>query len=154
MFDLKKSAEIIGLIAVVLSLLFLGYEQKRANDIAEAEAIASMMAEFNGFAALVASDETLWQIWSQGSVDYESLSDEQRSRFSYLMNYVFNIYEMSFTYIENGLVDAQYVESFTRDFCNLIQRNDGIGKFWDRIGDDRAEGFTNYAETRCRSISN
>ena len=150
MTDLKKSAEIIGLAAVVLSLLFLGYELKRSNDIAEAEAVASMMGEFNGLVALVSSDETLWRIWSQGGIDYESLSDDEKARFSSLVNYVFNVYEMSFTYIENGLVDDQYIEYFTRDFCGLIQRNDGIATVWARIDDDRTEGLAGFARTRCR----
>ncbi|MCH9693771.1 MAG: hypothetical protein K0U72_04600 [Gammaproteobacteria bacterium] len=149
MINLKKPAEIVGLAAVVLSLVFLGYELKRGNDIAEAEAIANMMAEFNGFTALVSSDEMLWTIWSRGSTDYESLNGEERSRFSYLANYVFNVYEMSFTYIENGLVDSQYIETFTRDFCGLIERNDGFGEFWKRTSRDQAMRLAGFAKSRC-----
>lgn len=147
--DLKKSAELVGLIAVVVSLLFLGYEQKRANDIAEAEAIASMMAEFNGFVSLITSDDELWRIWSQGDADYESLSDDDKARYAQLVSYVFNVYEMSFAYIENGLVDDQFVQYFTRDFCALLNRNDGVGRFWEWNRDDRAQGLAVFAQSNC-----
>ena len=149
---LKEAAEIVGIVAVVLSLVFLGYEQKRANDIAEAEAIASMMAEFNAFSSLVASDTTLWRVWSEGSADYAALNAPDKARFAHLANYLFNIYEMSFAYIGNDLVDSAYVERFTGDFCALLKRNDGIGRAWARLDNDGGAGLATVAKTRCADV--
>ena len=127
--------------------------KSRANDIAEAEAVASMMAEFNSFVAMISGDEVLWDVWSRGGADYDSLGADEKARFAYLVNYVFNIYEMSFTYIENELVDEHYVRNFTRDFCELIERNDGVGRFWQRINVDRGRGARRIRQYTLRDCA-
>jgi hypothetical protein len=42
-----RVAEIVGLVEIIVSLVFLGYELKRSNDIAETEAVATIYSMTN-----------------------------------------------------------------------------------------------------------
>ena len=63
--DFGRAVEVVGIVGIIVSLVFLGYELKRANDIAETEAVATIygmtnemglaMAEWTRFASRTTS---------------------------------------------------------------------------------------------------
>ena len=42
-----RAVEIVGIAGIIVSLVFLGYELKRSNDIAETEAVATIYSMTN-----------------------------------------------------------------------------------------------------------
>ena len=147
--DLRKAAEAVGLIAVVLSLVFLGYELKKANDIAEAEAIASIMGEMNAFVAMYSSDDDLYRTWTDGLRDFDALNFEDRRRFRRLLNYAFNAYEIAMIYRKNGLVDDEYAAYFARDLCGVITANEGTKRLWSSMREARVAALVEFVAASC-----
>ncbi len=45
--DLARALELVGIAGIIVSLIFLGYELKRSNDIAETEAVAAIYSMTN-----------------------------------------------------------------------------------------------------------
>ena len=149
MTDLRRTAEAIGLVAVVVSLFFLAYELKKANDIAEAEAVASIMGEINGFVSMYSSDEVLYRTWTQGLADYDSLNSEDQRRFRRLLNYAFNAFEIALIYRKNGLVDDEYSAYFARDLCGVINANAGTRRVWESMKGERVAGMVEFVQENC-----
>ena len=153
MIEIRRATEVVGLVALVLSLAFLTYEQKRANDIAEGEAIANIMGEINNIVEMLAYDETLDRIWSQGQNDAESLNDDELRRFLTIFNYIMNTYEMATMYVENSLVDEQFAEYLARDLCGVIESNEGTRIIWASMKEDRAAVLVSFVNTHCPQVS-
>lgn len=146
----RELAEMIGLAAVILSLVFLGYELKRANDIAEAEAISSIMGEINGFVSMVSSDEELFRVWRQGRDDFKSLDGKDVQRYRTLLNQVLNAFEVMIIYRTNGLVDDEYTEYFRKDICGLLNSNEGTWNIWLSMRDGRVPSLARFIDSSCQ----
>ncbi len=147
--DNQKVVEIVGLVALVLSIMFLGYELKRGNDIAEAEAAATYLGDVNDLVAILLTDEDAARVWGKGLRDYRSLNDKGKIKFRRLFNYALNIQEINMKFVQNGLVDADYVEYYTHDTCSLIGSNDGVIAHWHEIRGGRAPALREFVDANC-----
>ena len=76
--DFGRVVEIVGIVGIVVSLVFLGYELKRANDIAETEAVATIYGMTNEMGLAMAEDPELSRVFRQALSDFDSLSPEDR----------------------------------------------------------------------------
>lgn len=56
-----RIVEIVGIAGIILSLIFLGYELKRANDIAQTEAIATIYGMTNEMGLVMAENPERWR---------------------------------------------------------------------------------------------
>ncbi len=144
-----RAAEIVGIFTVVLSLVFLGYELKRANDIAEAEAIASIMGEINGFVGMMTSDDELHRIWVAGLRDHGAMNDDDRQRFRRLLNHALKAYEIAMIYRKNGLVDEEYSAYFASDLCRLVKANEGVANLWQSVKETRVASLVEFVDANC-----
>ena len=118
--DYLRFAEMLGLGAVVLSVIFLGYELKRANNIAEGEAISNISRISSEFLLNVASDEQLSEIWHQGLTNVSELSESDRRRFVVLFVYVLNNQEMIWKYFDKGLISETEAMRMIVSVCPLL----------------------------------
>ena len=147
--DNKKIAEMIGLTALVLSLVFLGYELKRGNDIAEAEAAATVLGDFNEFSQMLITDDDAGWVWSEGLRDHANLDAKNKRQFRRLFNYALNISEMNIKFIENGLVDDEYMEYYAKDLCGMLAANAGITALWEETRHERVRTLTRFVDSHC-----
>jgi len=118
--EVRRTSEIIGVAAIVLTLLFLGYELKRSNDIAETEASSFFYAGANEFIQTLLSDRELLRIWSAGQQDAEALSDDDKLVFMYQLISMYNQYEQLWKAYENGVVSEEDAKFRFDELCAFI----------------------------------
>ena len=76
---LSASAEVIGVIAVLASILYLARQVAQGNRLNQSDSIRNFLGQNNTFLYQI-SDPDFIDIWRRGSVDFESLSDHEKSR--------------------------------------------------------------------------
>ena len=57
--DIGRAVEIVGIAGIIASLIFLGYELRRSNDIAETEAVATIYSMTNEMGLAMAENPEL-----------------------------------------------------------------------------------------------
>jgi hypothetical protein len=97
---MKVSAwvEVLGLGAVVVSLLFVGVEIRQNTAIASAQALLDLAAAANEILLAQAEDEDLAMIVKRGDTEIQDLNDAERARFDALVVSLWNTYEAAYAY--------------------------------------------------------
>ena len=124
-FDRKDIAELVGLTAIVVSLIFVGVQLRQTQDIAIAEGFLSMFElrteVSNGIRENI-------EIWREGTAGNE-LSDNDAAVFAILVNQVNEAAVQAFYHTFNieGKVAAGLA---AEDFAGFLYHNPGARKLW------------------------
>ncbi len=146
----KSLIETFGIVAIIVSLLFLGYELKRANDIAEAEATSSVRQEGNDFLLAVIADQNMRQVLRKSFVDKsDSLTDDEQMLFTTMMTYIYNIHEVAWKYHQKGLMSDEDMAMQVAELCGWIKGNPAGAKDWARRRDIVLPGFYEDVSREC-----
>ncbi len=147
--DFGRVVEIVGLVGIIVSLVFLGYELKRSNDIAETEAVSTIYSMTNEMSLALAVNPELSRIFSQALADFESLSPEDRWTLYVLLEYVINVNEAAWKYYDKGIINQEEANFYTRGLCKLIGRHPSLVAAWQANKQDRLPGFYEYVTGVC-----
>ena len=147
--DVGRVVEIVGLVGIILSLIFLGYELKRANDIAEAEAIAEIYGMTNDMNLALAENPEMSRAFVQAQSDFESLSPDDRWTFYVLLEYVINVNEAAWKYYDKGIINGEEADHYTRGLCRLIEHDPSLVEAWRANEENRMPGFYVYVTDVC-----
>ena len=90
---LATIAELIGAIAVVISVVYLAVQIRENTKVSAEEAVSSAIDAFNDLDKLIAGDSELASIAIRGEKSFDALSPEDRLRFDSLMSIEFGVYE-------------------------------------------------------------
>ena len=80
--ELGAIGELVGGVAVVASLIYVGLQVRQSNQINRAESVRSFVRDYNTFLYKL---EEKTDIWRRGTVDFEGLSKDDQSRLHYLL---------------------------------------------------------------------
>ena len=147
--DVGRAVEIVGIAGIIVSLIFLGYELKRSNDIAETEAVATIYSMTNEMGLALAENPELSRVFGQALSDFESLSPDDRWTLYVLLEYVINVNEAAWKYYDKGIINQEEADYFTRGLCKLIGRDPGLVAAWRSNKQDRLPGFYDYVTSVC-----
>ena len=147
--DVGRVVEIVGIAGIIVSLIFLGYELKRSNDIAETEAVAAIYSMQNEMGLALAENPELSRVFGQALSDFESLSPDDLWTFYTLLEYVINVTEAAWKYYDKGIINQEEADFFTRGLCKLIGRHPSLVEAWRSTKQDRLPGFYNYVTGVC-----
>ena len=147
--DVGRAVEIVGLAGIILSLIFLGYELKRSNDIAETEAVATIYSMTNEMGLALAENPELSRVFGQALSDFESLSPDDRWTLYVLLENVINVNEAAWKYYDKGIINQEEAEFFARGLCKLIGRDPSLVTAWQSNKQDRLPGFYEYVTGVC-----
>ena len=128
-------AEILGAIAVVVSLVYLAAqighntrqlsEQNRSNRLTSLTAVGQRFTEMR---REIARDPSLATIWTKGSKNLASLSAEERVRFDFFLIDLFWAWGIPWLHVQQGVFDEDVWE-FTR--ANLpLYAAPGVREWW------------------------
>ena len=148
-FDIGRALEIVGIIGILVSLVFLGYELKRSNDIAETEAVATIYGMTNEMGLAMAENPALSRVFGQALADFDSLTPDDRWTFFVLLESVININEAAWKYYDNGVISRLEAEHYARGLCKLIGRHPDLVDAWRANREDRLPGFYDYVTDLC-----
>ena len=147
--DIGRIVEIVGIAGIIVSLIFLGYELKRSNDIAETEAIATIYGMTNEMSLALSENPELSRVFKLALSDFDSLSSDDRWTLYGLLEYVVNVNEAAWKYYDKGVINKEEAEYYARGLCKLIVRHPSIVDAWHASKDDRLPGFYDYVTGVC-----
>ena len=124
MWSLSKMhqvGELTAAAAVVISLLFIGYEMRQNNEAHIKTATQAVVRDFIGAIRSVSTDAELACIFSSGVQDYRGLSGSERLRFgSYFLSIFYTVQEMH-NLVEQGSMDPRIWRGFEMTFQEVLQ---------------------------------
>ena len=147
--DVGRLVELVGIAGIIVSLIFLGYELKRSNDIAETEAVAAIYSMTNEMGLALAENPELSRVFGQALSDFESLSPDDQWTLYVLLEYVVNVNEAAWKYYDKGIINQEEADYFTRGLCKLIGRHPTLVEAWRSNKQDRIPGFYEYVTGVC-----
>ena len=147
--DVGRAVEIVGIAGIILSLIFLGYELKRSNDIAETEAVATIYSMTNEMGLALAENPELSRVFRQALSDFESLGPDDRWTVYVLLEYVINVNEAAWKYYDKGVINQEEADYYARSLCKLIGRHPNLVAAWRSNKQDRLPGFYEYVMGVC-----
>ncbi len=148
---LKKSAliaEIVGGLAIVLSMFFVGYELQQSNKTSIQTATQAVVSDYSAALRTLSTDGELACIYSRGMQDFNALSGSERARYSaWMLSLFIVIQEMHLSYMLGGM-DASTWNGFKSIMQEIIQLP-GTGQWLETrqhwFGDDFREFLTEIA---------
>lgn len=116
--DWKTIAELIGITAVVASLVFVGYEIRQNTSQLRAEGARSVTEMVNHLNAGIYSDATLTKIIEKGVQSFESLDETEHAQFESFQFARLNIADYIMDLEHEGVsnFNFRYVDFIVRDF--------------------------------------
>ncbi len=110
-----KFGELIASIAVIISLLFVGYEVKQNSEAQIQANTRSVIAEYTSRVLTISNVEGMACIYAKGMADYSSLSGEHRAKFSaFMLSTMYTLEELHYL-AESGSVEQRIWRGLDRN---------------------------------------
>ena len=123
-----KVAEVIGAVAVVIGLLFVGFEI-RANTVAQQfSATQTLVSEYNSAISAI-NDREFVCIFIRAGNNSTDLPQSDKIRFSILMQPVFRTFEQLHYSDLNGTIDVNVYSGFQKQYAAMMQLP-GNQQYW------------------------
>lgn len=132
--DRKELAEIIGVIAIVASLLFVGLEVRQTQNIALAEGFSAVFTKRLEVGNSIKEHIALWRKGIAG----EELDDSEAAIFAVLVNQLNESAAEEFLYNSQVAGPAQ-AQIGAQDFAGFLYSNPSARDIWNRREDHLAE---------------
>ena len=105
-------AEIASAVAVVISLIYVGFEINQNTTSVRASAFQSVSDSLTDFTALIAAEPDLARIYSQGRENPDSLTSGERMRFNFLMITLVRLMENAYIQKQSGILNEDHWAGF------------------------------------------
>ena len=115
-----KIAEVVGGVAVVIGLFFVGMEI-RGNTVAQQFSATQLLVSEYDAAIMPINDPEFICIYIQGSRDFNGLSQQNKIRFSILLQPVFRNHEQLYYSAMLGTIDPNVYAGFQGHFAAVMQ---------------------------------
>lgn len=139
-------AEIIGALAVVVSVLYVGFQVRQNSAALEASSVQAVTDSIAEFAADVGGDPELTRIYFNGlSESGGELSPEERNQFDLLMLSVVRRFENAFFQFEAGSIPPEQWRGLSETY-DFIACTPGGREWWLNSKDAYSESFVSFIE--------
>lgn len=143
--DLVAVAEAIASIAVMVSLFYLGIQVRLQAKGNQMTVIHSLTQQWGDAVQVFATHPDLYAIWMRGLADFETLSAEERGRFSAIMVNLTQIFEMLHLNHRKGKIDAGLWEAFDNRLRDVFATS-GAQQWWALRRHWHSRRFREYVE--------
>lgn len=145
--DLVNTAEIIGGIAVIGSLIFVA-KQMRESNLNTREANYRQVMQHNiSMGRMIGSDPVIAGLYRRGCADFDSLNDDERWQFGSLMMAMFCDFNQHYTMHKQNRLDPEFWEAIEYNMNFYINRP-GVLAWWQSQPFHLDESFTNYINSQ------
>ncbi len=138
-------SEAFGVIAIVISLVFVGFQIRQNSNSVRMSAEMDVSKQFAGWASLVVNNPNVGRIWDAAADDPGSLSDEDIRQFLWFVMELLLLYEAQFHMYLKGHISEESWDAKANMFLGLI-RNPIVGKWWDTGLGPFSSHFREYIE--------
>jgi hypothetical protein len=143
--------EIAGALAVVISLLFVGYQLRQGQSIERAKAQRDLLVQARDWMSLLAADEEKFESVRLCLTDFDSADDFAKERFnSWAFNVLFIVEQVHYMHIDGFINDGSFYR-FEQVILSII-RTPGGAQWWKRAFDIVGTDVGNYIASRLEEI--
>ncbi|MGD9982093.1 MAG: hypothetical protein AB7H66_08345 [Hyphomonadaceae bacterium] len=127
--DLADLSQIIGAVAVIASLIFVGVQLQQNTKAVRAQMSQAHANGYQQIIAGIAENGEFARIWRVGLADYESLNPDERARFLAFTSTLFRFYESSQVQMLGGTLDAEHWHTIEQQMTDLATQP-GVKVWW------------------------
>lgn len=139
-------SEIIGAIAVVVSLVYLAVQIRSSSKATRASVYMGLHDTQAQFSYLLLSDTTLRELTD--SLDDPHFSVAERPELSHLLTMLFNKYELFYFLSREDMFSPDVDRTMTKIIANRL-KNPGVKEWWGDSQDTFSPDFVRWANERC-----
>jgi hypothetical protein len=141
--DVSQIAEIVGAVAIIASLVFVGLEVRQNTSAIQSSAAQSVHENFAAWYLALPSEPALLAISTKGMRDYDSLTDTEKAQFLALfMAFCSNTQDAFYKWREGSLAPELW-KSWEFVSMNFFSTQGGAA-FWEERGYMFADAFQLY----------
>jgi hypothetical protein len=122
-------AEIAGVLAVVVSVLYLAKQVKVGNDLNRTNTFRSIFQGMAAYSTEMFSPENA-ELMVKGYADFQSLTPVEKLRFENLLAHLFNYAEDSYNSAEVGLLGHDTIENWSWYMRTRLFPYQGVKDWW------------------------
>ena len=138
-----RGAEIIGALAVVISLIYIGIQ---VNDSAGAVRSASandVNVAIQAWYMQVGTDQQTSSLVYRGLISEQALPDDEEFQFLMIVHAAFLSFQNSYLLAQEGTIDKELLDSLTITIGG-INRLPGMRRYWRQRSSYLHEGFSEW----------
>ena len=143
--ELANTAEIIGGIAVIASLIFVAIQMREANLNTREANYRQVMQHNIEMGRLVGSDGIIANLYRRGCEDMQQLNTDERWQFGSLMIAMFCDFNQHYTMHKQGRLDSDFWNSIEHNIKFYISRP-GVLAWWQTQPFALDAKFTEYVD--------
>jgi hypothetical protein len=131
--DLANLGEVIGAIAVIVSLIYLAVQIRENTRAMRRAATQDIHRSLNDQTRCLVESPDLAALYFRASQRPEELTGEERFRFQFLLTYVLSNFELAIEYYREGLLSDDMIEGFVQGLRPLFE-NPLVVEWWEAEG--------------------
>jgi len=122
MTSVKDKLELIGIVAVIVSILILGYEIRQNTDTSAAQAIFELNESARQTLFQEATDPNLVSLIRKAEEDIEALNEQERYMYGRWVFAHVNLFESAWRYSRRGVISEAEMKGWQTAFCGYMAR--------------------------------
>ena len=126
----RQGIEILGVVGVIMSLIYVGYELRQNTIATRSQSHQALSDVFIGAVNDVMTDQDLARIIAMGSNDINELSEGERHQFTWYVTGEMIGWELAFYSYHDGALLDEVWESWDSGYCRQL-RSTGFRESWE-----------------------
>ncbi len=148
-FNSRFAVEVLGGIAVVVSLLLVAFEVRQNTVAFAAQALSELNQGGNSLAVEISINPDLAELIIRGHQKPEALDEAERLRYEVLLNAIINNHEAAWIYREKGLIAEADFTGWKHSMCGFLS-NRGVTQYWKHNTDIYIREFVTDVAIWCQ----
>ena len=128
--DLSSLGSFISGVAVLTSLMFVGYQLRQNTQAVRATASQAHASNLQQIVTPIVVSGEVARIWRLGLSNFETLTDDERVRFIAYASGLYRFYESARLQWRHGQLDSEHWQNVALQAADFA-RQPGIKRFWE-----------------------
>jgi len=137
--------EIIGAMAVVISVVYLGVQIRRQTDQARLAATREIAIAWNTTLTPLIENQELTDLFLKAGPGYDALPNHERLRVAGVYMQMMRLLEQQYLHVGKGNIDPAFFESADRTYADFLV-TPGIQEWWERHRTHYSDGFRSLVD--------
>ena len=124
-------AEIVSALGLVISLIYVGVQVTDNTSAMRSETASNASTEFIDWYTHISADPELVDVWLRGVTAPETLDEQQRLRFVFLLHIIMLQFQNNYYLVEEGTLDEKMLSAINNTLAT-IRGTPGFELYWSR----------------------
>jgi len=143
--ELASLAEVIGAVAIVISLVYVGIQVSDSTQAGRSAAANETSSAISSWYSAIGSNQQASQVFLDGISNPGSLSREETAQFIYLMHGLMLEYQNAYYLSQEGTLEVELQESLTNTILG-VKSQPGFLMYWEQRRGLFKTDFKEYME--------